>query len=178
MVFEGHSRIIPQIIRANLVQLRASSVITRKYRASRPDKRTARRTSRVSLVREELKLSGRYLMVDRSTGVCIPFLRAENDDRSCAISTSLRHAGEKAVDIIEGIRQLPAEISIRQVRIISPKYSHSFSLISIIHYQSFKKKETRESSGKLFVLGHILSPRSFSSSRRESGTSCSVICSV
>ena len=64
------------------------------------------------------------MAVDQSASKCISFLhcQAENGDRgSCTISTTLRHAGEKAVDIIEEIQQLPTEISaaaVREVRII------------------------------------------------------------
>lgn len=126
MIFKAHSRVSPQIIRANLVRLRASSNGNyAKYRASRPDKRTARRTFRVPLVREELKLSGRYLMVGRSADECIPFLRCRAENGMIGLRDIYEfaaHRREEAVDVIEEIQQLPAPRSFRR-----PRSSHNFA---------------------------------------------------
>lgn len=96
-------------------------------------------------------------MVGQSAGKCIPFLRcgAENDDRrSCAISATLLRAGEKAVDVIEEIQQLPVEVSataVREVRIISPtKYSRSFPLISITHLPTVQEEGDPRKFGDAF----------------------------
>lgn len=149
------SRIIPQIICANLVQLRASADGNyAKYRASHPDKPA--KTFRVAPVRRELKLSGRCLMVDRSAVEMHPIsslLRNENGDRrSCAISTTLRRAGEKAVDVIEEIQQLPAEVSaaavvVREVRIIS--LNEIFPLVPFNFHNSFTDRSRRRRPEKV-----------------------------
>jgi len=151
MIFEVHSQVIPQIIQANFVQLRASSDGNyAKYRAFRLDKRTVRRTFRVALVREELKLAGRYLMVGQSADECIPFLRcrAKNGDRrSCAISTTLRRAGGKAVDVIEEIQQLPTEVS-------AAKFANEiFPLVPFNFHNSFTGRSRRRRSEE--VRGYL-----------------------
>lgn len=113
-IFEAHARIIPQIIRANLIQLRASTANNyAKYRGfSRLDERTARWTfRRVSLVRDPTfgtvsnarpkcpANASRFFVV--GLRIAIGEVSRATPPRPCG--------GEKAVAVIEEIQQLPAE---------------------------------------------------------------------